>query len=68
MDHPLAVRLVERVGDLDGIRQCLVEGQAASVEPRGQRLALHVLHDQIVQAVLLADVVERARYGGGSGC
>ena len=43
MDDPLAVRLVERVGDLDGSLECLIERQRSLGQPLGQRLALQVL-------------------------
>ena len=65
---PCAVGHVEGVGDLDAVAQDLVEGERALLEPVRERLALEVLHDQEVDAVVLADVVERAdvRMGEGS--
>ena len=60
MDDPCAVRALERVGDLDPVAQHSFERQRAAREPVGERLAFEVLHDQVVDAVLLADVVERA--------
>ena len=60
MHEPLAMRLVERVGDLPSERQHLGRRQRTPFQPVGQRLALHVLHDQVVEAVLVADVVEHA--------
>jgi hypothetical protein len=38
----------------------LLDGQWAVGEPRGQGLTLQVLHDQEVDAVLMANVVEHA--------
>ena len=58
---PGAVRLVERIGDLD--RRSAAPGRAAarpSASRVGERLALEMLHHQEVDAVLAADVVERA--------
>ena len=42
MDDALAVRLVERVGDLGRDRQRLVERQRPFSQARGQRLALEI--------------------------
>ena len=63
MDDPLAMRLVERVGDLGGDRQRLVERERPVLEPRGQRLALEMRHDQVVGAIDAADVVDAADVG-----
>ena len=60
MDDALAMRLVERVGNLGGDRQRLVERQRPSFQPRGQRLALEMRHDQVVRAIDAADVVDAA--------
>ncbi len=38
----------------------LIERQRALLQPLGQRVALQVLHDQEVDPVLGADVVQRA--------
>ena len=60
----------QRVGDLDSEAQDLVDGQRPLGEAIGQRLAFEVLQDEVVDAVLLADVVERADVGmveGGDG-
>ena len=60
MDDPRAMRLVERVGDLNREGQRLIERQRAFRQSLRERLAFEVLHDQIVDAVLVADVVKRA--------
>ena len=57
---PCAVRLVERVGDLDAEAKHLLEGQRAFRERAVERLALDILHHEVVDAALVADVVERA--------
>ena len=54
MDDALAVRRVERVGDLDGDRSASFSGAAPSLEPRGERLALEVLHDQVRTSPVLS--------------
>ena len=60
MDHAVAVRAIERVGDLDRVADTSLGRQRAACEPRGQRLALEELHDQVGDAVLLAEVVQDA--------
>ena len=60
VDDAVAVRAIERVGDLGRVADDLVGRQRPARQPRGQRLALEVLHDQEGDAVLLADVVEHA--------
>ena len=45
MDDSLLVRCLERVGDLSGNVQSLVERKRASFQAIGQRLAVHQLHD-----------------------
>ena len=61
MDDPRAVRLVERVRDLNRERQGLVERHRAfPSQPVRERLAFEILHHQEVDAILVADVVQRA--------
>ncbi len=70
MDDARAVGLVERVRDLDADPERLLLRQGALLQPVGERLAFEVLHHQVVDAVLLADVVEGADVGmveGGGG-
>ena len=57
---PCAMRFVERVGNLGGDRQRLVERQRPSFQPRGQSLALEMRHDEIVRAIDAANVVDAA--------
>jgi len=56
----LAVRLVERVGDLDGVLQNLFERKRTFLEAFRQRLPFEMLHHQEISAVLVPDVVEGA--------
>ena len=65
MDDPLSVGLVERVRDLAAEAEDLVESERTLHEPLGQGLALEVLHDEELDAVLVADVVQRADVGVG---
>ena len=61
MDDARAVRLVERVADLDRDRQRLVDRERAACRAAcGERLAFEILQDEEVDAVLLADVEQRA--------
>ena len=60
MRDALPVRLVQRIRDLDGHLQRLIERQRALLESLGERVALQVLHNQEVEPVLTPDVMERA--------
>ncbi len=60
MNDALAVRFLERVGDLNSIAQHLFGGQRSALEAFRQRLALEVLENQIVSLILAADIVESA--------
>ncbi len=60
MNDVSPVRLVEGIGDLDGVVERLGEREPAPFQPLLERLALDVLDDQVVNVVLHADVVERA--------
>ncbi len=63
MDDALAMRLVERVGDLGSDLQRLVERERPFLEARSQRLALEMRHDEVVSALDAADVVDAADVG-----
>ena len=58
-----AVRGIERSGDLGAEGEHLVDGQRPFPQPVGERLALEVLHDQEVDAVLVSHVEEGADVG-----
>ncbi len=60
MQDALAVRAVERIRDLAGALERLGKRQRPAGEPVGQRLAVEPLHDEEVDAVLVADVVQGA--------
>ncbi len=60
VDDPLAVRLVERVGDLRAVAQHLLGRQRALRQARRERLAFEKLHDQVVDLALASDVVKSA--------
>ncbi len=60
MEHPLAMRLVKRVGDFDCIAQDLIYRQKAFLQAGGQGFPFQVLHHQEIDAVLLADIVQGA--------
>ena len=74
MHDAVPVRLVEGAGDLDGGPQGVGKRQRALREPRGQRLALEVLHDEELDllrtlarrpAFAKASAVRRSSSGGG---
>ncbi len=54
------MRLVQPTRDLNPVLERLVERQRAFFQPLGQGLALDVLHDEVVDAVLAPHVVEGA--------
>ena len=60
MRDAFAVRLVQRVGNLNGVLQHLLRRQRAFQQPLRQRLAFQILHHQEIDPVLVADVVEGA--------
>ena len=51
--------LVQRIGDLDGMAQDLIERQRAFPQPLRERLALEIFHE-LIGAILTADVVKGA--------
>ena len=63
MHDTLPVGLVQRVGNLDGVFQTLIEWQPSLLQPLLERVALDVLHDEVVEAVLFTDIVERTDVG-----
>src|SRR5215467_14157019 len=58
-----AMRLIQSVHDLNRYSECLVERQRAAFESRGECLAFKVFHDQVLDAVVMADVIQRADVG-----
>ena len=63
MNHALGVRGRQRIGDFAGDAQRFVDAEPLALEPRGQRLARHVLHHDVefgrVAIADLDDVVNR---------
>ena len=60
MGDAAAMGVVQRLRDLRSIAEDLAQGEWSARNPIGQRLTLDVLHDQVLRAVLIADVVQRA--------
>ncbi len=60
MHNPLTVRFIESVRDLGRISQQIGAGERAFPNPRRERLPLEILHHQILDSVLVANVIERA--------
>ena len=63
MHHSLAVGCVQGIGDLDGDAQHFTTGNRTLDQAFGQRLAFQKFHHQVVTAVVVADVVQRADVG-----
>src|SRR6266478_1902008 len=57
------MRFVQSIGDLRAVFQSLIEWQRALLKTLGERLPFDTLHHQVIRAVLLADVMERADVG-----
>ena len=60
MHDPLAMRLIQRVSDLDATLEWLVERQRPLFEPLDRGFAFDEFHDQEVDPVLVSDIVEGA--------
>jgi hypothetical protein len=60
MNHAMAMRLIESVGNLDGVAKRFLDGERSLRNARRQILALQVFHHEIVEALVLAYVVHRA--------
>jgi hypothetical protein len=57
MNNALGVRGPERIGGLPGVLERFADRKRPPREPLGQRLALDQLHDEVVHAPVMADVV-----------
>ena len=60
MDDSVAMRVVERAGDLVRMRQREVQRERPVRRSRGQRSTSRVLHDEEVDLVMTPDIVQRA--------
>ncbi len=63
MGHAVAVRFVERAGNLSPILKHLRRRQRTFFQSLGQRLSLQVFHDNEINSVVGADIVQRADIG-----
>ncbi len=63
MNHSATVGLVEAIADFCTNLQYLVTGKGASPQAVSEGFALQKLHDQKIDAVVLADVVKGADVG-----
>ena len=54
------MRAIECLGDLDRGAEGFVDCESSTREALGKRLAHEVLHDEVIDPVLVADVVDRA--------
>ncbi len=60
MHDALAVRSIESIGDFHSVARDLLHRQDTSQQTILQRLALQTFHDQKINAILAADVVQGA--------
>ena len=60
MDDAAAVGLVESAGNLTAVTQDLLARKWSRAEAVLERVALEVLHDQVIEPVVVADVEQRA--------
>ena len=58
VDDSLPVRTIQRVGDLDPVTQRLLERQRTLRQTTRQSLPVQVFHDEVLDTVLIAHVVE----------
>lgn len=60
MDYFVAMRVVDCAGNVNRVGQTIIDRQSSARESGGQRVTLEVLHDDEVNLVMTADVVQRA--------
>lgn len=60
MDYSRAMSFVQPVGYLHRVTQHLISSERAFDQPTGERLAFDEFRNQIIEAVLMADIVKRA--------
>ena len=63
MNDAFPVGLVQRVGNLNRVLQRLIQWQSPLLQSFLKRFALDQLHDEVVRAILFADVVKRTNVG-----
>ena len=63
VEHAAAMRLGERIGDLDPVAQRLIERERAFREASREGFALEVLHHEEIHAAVTAHVEDAGRYG-----
>ena len=63
MGHALPMRLVQRVGNLHPVTEHLLSRHGSSFEPVGEHLTFQELENEVVDAILLANVVKGADVG-----
>jgi hypothetical protein len=63
MGHALPMRLIKSVGNLNPVTKPLISRHGSPFESGGQRLTFQELEDEVVDAVLVTNVVQRADVG-----
>ena len=66
MHNTLLMRRFDRLSDLTGDAECLVQGKSTLLDPTGQRRSFHEIHHEVIRPhiVQLTDVgmVERSNH------
>jgi hypothetical protein len=57
--NTVAMGVVQCAGNLDGIAQCLIQRQGSFLQPLREVLTIQMLHHQEIDAILVADIIER---------
>ena len=63
MDDALTMGFGESIGDLNAGAQDFIERHGGTLEAGGESLAFDEFHDQVVVAILLADIMQGADVG-----
>jgi hypothetical protein len=60
MNDSAAMRFIQRIGNLRAVFQSLIKRQWSFFETLCEGFAFHALHHNVIDAVLMADIVQHA--------